>query len=72
MENIELDALDRKLFENFAGKVVRKDLVHKMKSGINVPIYVLEYLLGKYCPRTAIFTGFWAENEESEILQKFY
>jgi len=35
--------------EVFAGKVVRKDLVRKVKVGANVPVYVLEYLLGKYC-----------------------
>jgi len=33
----------------FAGKVVRKDLVRKVKVGAHVPVYVLEYLLGKYC-----------------------
>lgn len=41
--------LDRKVTEVFAGKVVRKDLVRKVKVGANVPVYVLEYLLGKYC-----------------------
>jgi len=41
--------LDRKVTELFAGKVVRKDLVRQVKVGINVPTYVLEYLLGKYC-----------------------
>lgn len=41
--------LDRKANEVFAGKVVRKDLVRKVKVGANVPVYVLEYLLGKYC-----------------------
>lgn len=41
--------LDRKANEIFAGKVVRKDLVRKVKVGANVPVYVLEYLLGKYC-----------------------
>jgi ATP-dependent Lon protease len=35
--------------EIFAGKVVRKDLVRQVKVGANVPVYVLEYLLGKYC-----------------------
>ena len=45
----ELDALDRKCADVFAGKVVRKDLVRKVKVGANVPVYVLEYLLGKYC-----------------------
>ena len=33
----------------FAGKVVRKDLVRRVKVGANVPVFVLEYLLGKYC-----------------------
>jgi len=44
-----MDALDNKLTEVFAGKVVRKDLVRKVKVGANVPVFVLEYLLGKYC-----------------------
>lgn len=42
-------SLDRKATEVFAGRVVRKDLVRKVKVGANVPVYVLEYLLGKYC-----------------------
>ena len=41
--------LDRKAASVFAGKVVRKDLVRKVKVGTNVPVFVLEYLLGKYC-----------------------
>ncbi|MEI7672929.1 MAG: protease Lon-related BREX system protein BrxL [Deltaproteobacteria bacterium] len=41
--------LDRKATNVFAGKVVRKDLVRKVKVGANVPVFVLEYLLGKYC-----------------------
>ena len=41
--------LDRKLTENFPGKVVRKDLTSVMKKGANVPTFVLEYLLGMYC-----------------------
>lgn len=41
--------LDQKVTSVFAGKVVRKDLVRKVKVGSNVPIFVLEYLLGKYC-----------------------
>lgn len=44
-----MDALDIKLNDGFAGRVVRKDLVRKVKVGANVPVYVLEYLLGKYC-----------------------
>src|SRR5215475_8467364 len=43
------DALDDKVNRLFAGKVVRKDLVRKVKVGANVPVFVLEYLLGKYC-----------------------
>lgn len=41
--------LDSKLNMYFPGKVVRKDLTKKIKEGANVPVYVLEYLLGKYC-----------------------
>jgi ATP-dependent Lon protease len=43
------DALDIKANDVFAGRVVRKDLVAKVKVGENVPVFVLEYLLGKYC-----------------------
>jgi ATP-dependent Lon protease len=43
------DELDDKVTRVFAGKVVRKDLVRKVKVGANVPVFVLEYLLGKYC-----------------------
>ncbi|MBN1854452.1 MAG: protease Lon-related BREX system protein BrxL [Pirellulales bacterium] len=42
----QLDQLANRVF---AGRVVRKDLVRKVKVGANVPVYVLEYLLGKYC-----------------------
>jgi len=43
------DDLDDKVNSAFAGKVVRKDLVRKVKVGANVPVFVLEFLLGKYC-----------------------
>jgi len=43
------DALDDQVNRIFAGRVVRKDLVRKVKVGANVPVFVLEYLLGKYC-----------------------
>src|SRR6186713_3220686 len=43
------DPLDAKLARVFEGKVVRKDLVRKVKVGANVPVFVLEFLLGKYC-----------------------
>jgi ATP-dependent Lon protease len=41
--------LDKLLNERFAGRVVRKDLTKLIKEGANVPVYVLEYLLGMYC-----------------------
>src|SRR5271170_556148 len=41
--------LDQLLNESFPGRVVRKDLTTTMKQGANVPVYVLEYLLGMYC-----------------------
>lgn len=47
--NTDLDDL---LNKHFAGKVVRKDLTKKIKEGANVPVYVLEYLLGQYCAST--------------------
>ncbi|WP_289182875.1 protease Lon-related BREX system protein BrxL [uncultured Dubosiella sp.] len=43
------EVLKEKLREHFAGKIVRKDLTKKMKEGANVPVYVLEFLLGQYC-----------------------
>jgi ATP-dependent Lon protease len=42
-------SLDALLNTHFAGKVVRKDLTKLIKEGANVPVYVLEYLLGMYC-----------------------
>ena len=44
-----IDELNQKLNQHFAGRVVRKDLTKKIKEGANVPVYVLEYLLGMYC-----------------------
>lgn len=43
------DTIREKLRENFLGKIVRKDLTKKIKEGANVPVYVLEFLLGQYC-----------------------
>lgn len=43
------DDLNTKLKHYFEGKIVRKDLTKRVKEGANVPVYVLEYLLGKYC-----------------------
>ena len=52
-----MDALDPKLNEAFDGKVVRKDLLHRIKKGTNVPTFVLEFLLARYC----------ASNDPAEI-----
>ena len=41
--------IKEKLRQNFDGKIVRKDLTKKIKEGANVPVYVLEFLLGQYC-----------------------
>lgn len=43
------DEINRKLRVNFDGKIVRKDLTKSIKEGANVPVYVLEFLLGQYC-----------------------
>lgn len=48
-----------KLRQNFAGKIVRKDLTKKIKEGANVPVYVLEFLLGQYC-----------SSDDSELIEK--
>lgn len=45
----ELDELDKKLMAVFDGKVVRKDLLHRIKKGTNVPTFVLEFLLARFC-----------------------
>ena len=47
-----MDIIDEIAEKSFEGKIVRKDLVAKIKGGANVPIYVLEYLLGMYCNQT--------------------
>jgi ATP-dependent Lon protease len=52
-----MDELDQKLNAVFEGKVLRKDLVHRIKKGTNVPTFVLEFLLAKFC----------ASNDEAEI-----
>lgn len=49
-DNIDVkNTIKEKLRKNFAGKIVRKDLTKKIKEGANVPVYVLEFLLGQYC-----------------------
>ncbi len=52
-----MDALDQKLNATFDGKVLRKDLLHRIKKGTNVPTFVLEFLLAKYC----------ASNDQAEL-----
>jgi ATP-dependent Lon protease len=53
----EMDVLDQKLNVVYEGKVVRKDLLHRIKKGTNVPTFVLEFLLARYC----------ASNDQGEI-----
>ena len=48
-----------KLREHFDGKIVRKDLTKKIKEGANVPVYVLEFLLGQYC-----------SSDDEEVIEK--
>ena len=52
-----MDELDTKLNDAFDGKVVRKDLLHRIKKGTNIPTFVLEFLLARYC----------ASNDPAEI-----
>ncbi|WP_221145751.1 BREX system Lon protease-like protein BrxL [Rhizobium lentis] len=53
----EMDDLDKQLTMAFDGKVVRKDLLHRIKKGTNVPTFVLEFLLARFC----------ASDEQAEI-----
>ena len=48
-EEVTLDALDEKSNAAFPGLVVRKDLLRRLRSSYSVPIFVIEFLLGKYC-----------------------
>ncbi len=45
----EMDALDKQMTSTYDGKVVRKDLLHRIKKGTNVPTFVLEFLLARFC-----------------------
>ena len=53
------DDLNIRLRQNYDGKIVRKDLTKKIKEGANVPVYVLEFLLGQHC-----------SSEDEEIVEK--
>ena len=53
------EVIKTKLRQTFDGKIVRKDLTKKIKEGANVPVYVLEFLLGQYCC-----------SDEDEIIEK--
>ena len=44
-----MNELDQKLTATFDGKVLRKDLLHRIKKGTNVPTFVLEFLLARFC-----------------------
>src|SRR5206468_5979460 len=61
-----MDDLDHLANDAYSGRVVRKDLVRQIKVGANVPVYVLEFLLGKYCASddpAAIATGLQVVNQ---------
>ena len=53
------EAIKNKLRQTFDGRIVRKDLTKKIKEGANVPVYVLEFLLGQYCC-----------SDEEEVIEK--
>ena len=64
MEALEMggntrEVIKDKLRANFNGKIVRKDLTKKIKEGANVPVYVLEFLLGQYC-----------SSDDEEVIEK--
>ena len=71
MENTEEEqTLHSKLKSIFAGKIVRKDLTKKIKEGANVPVYVLEYLLGQYCSSDDPAVIEAGKNKVKDILEK--
>lgn len=43
------EIIKQKLRQYYDGRIVRKDLTKSIREGANVPVYVLEYLLGQYC-----------------------
>ena len=47
--NIGNETINQRLRKLFDGRIVRKDLTKAIKEGANVPVYVLEFLLGQYC-----------------------
>lgn len=59
MNGSSREVIKEKLRQTFDGKIVRKDLTKKIKEGANVPVYVLEFLLGQYCC-----------SDEEEIIEK--
>ena len=67
-----MSQLDNKINESFAGLVVRKDLVKKVKGNAIVPTYVLEYLLGQYCATDDDVTIETGIETVKEILRKHY
>lgn len=58
-ESVSAEEIYKKLRQKFDGKVVRKDLTKTIKEGANVPVYVLEFLLGQYC-----------SSDESEVIEE--
>ena len=44
-----MNTVEEKLIEHFSGRIVRKDFLHQIKKGTNVPTFVLEFLLARYC-----------------------
>lgn len=58
-EDDSRETLKQKLRGIFDGKIVRKDLTEKIKEGANVPVYVLEFLLGQYC-----------SSDDSEVIEQ--
>lgn len=58
-ERSSREIIRQKLRKTFDGRIVRKDLTKHIKEGANVPVYVLEFLLGQYC-----------SSDEPEVIEK--
>lgn len=72
MSSISTDDLDLKLLDNYNGLVVKKDLTRRLQDGVNVPTFVLEYLLANYCSTTDEEKLEEGLDNVFEILKKHY
>ena len=69
-EDDSRQVIKTKLRQYFDGKIVRKDLTKHIKEGANVPVYVLEFLLGQYCS-CLLYTS-WVQEHSKKLVAKWF